>query len=230
MKLKATAVLVGSLIFFASIIVAQSLITNVPRDETPTTSPVQQLTQRVNDFHGLQAIQIVRHDPENEITETTFEGLKKTVIDVDLELGESIENQMILLRPFQGDSREFKIEQQFETSMAIGDEGPHWDFVNWKHYTSEWREIKKLEDNKFLTSKVPEQDATNFPSVTPQEIYQLVTKEGNERWAALARQCNSPNDGPCYVGLSRISFRISAKDKGEWKVIHRINYSIPLGC
>lgn len=189
---------------------------------TPTASPAV--------AGRLERIKILRHDPETELTEQTFEAAGRSTFDRDLELGESIENQIISLDRSAGDTRAFRVEQQFETSMAIGDEGPHIDLVNWKHYTADWKAIEKVGENRFLTARIPEADTQRFPSVTAQEIHQVISKAGGKRWGDLARQCKTPFVGPCYVGLSRISFRISANENGVWKEIHRINFSIPLGC
>lgn len=179
---------------------------------------------------NLAAIEIIRYDSELPTTETKIENLSAEEVDFDLDLSESIENQMIALNTYPNDLREFKVEQQFETSMTISNEGPHMDLIDWKHYTSDWQEIKRIEGNKFLTSKISESDSIRFPKVTSKEIYKEVLKGGDRKWAEYARSCKSPNDYPCSVSVSRISFRIMAKEYGQWNVIHRINFMIPMGC
>jgi hypothetical protein len=178
----------------------------------------------------LEAIEIVRFDPEFEVAETKIEDLSDKPIDFDLDLSHSIENQVIALHFYPNDSREFKIEQQFETSMSVSDEGPHLDLTDWKHYTSDWKEIKRLEGNRFLTSKISESDYGRFPKVTSKEIYKAVLKRSGERWANYARSCKTPDDAPCLVSVSRISFRIKAKQNGKWNIIHKINVFVPMGC
>jgi len=37
---------------------------------------------------------------------------------------------------------EIKLYQSFENSITIINEGPHCDLVKWKHYNSEWKELK----------------------------------------------------------------------------------------
>lgn len=178
----------------------------------------------------LEAIEIVRFDSEFESPEIKVDDLSAKPIDFDLDLSQTIENQIIVLHPHVNDSREFKIEQQFETSMSVSNEGPHLDLTDWKHYTSDWQEIKKLEGNKFLTSKISESDYGRFPKVTSKEIYKAVLKDGGKRWADYVRSCKTPTDAPCLVSVSRISFRIKAKENGKWNIIHKINVSIPMGC
>jgi hypothetical protein len=178
----------------------------------------------------LAAIEIVRFDPEFEIDETRIENLSAEPVDFDLELDHSIENQIIALHAFPNDAREFKVEQRFETSMSVSDEGPHLDLTEWKHFASGWKEIKSLGGNKFLTSKIPESDRSAFPKVGRDEIYEAVLKYGDKKWADYARTCKSPNDGPCSVAVSRISFRVKAKENGKWKTIHEMNVFVPMGC
>ena len=189
-----------------------------PQPETPDT----ELT-----------IVIRRHDPDFEFEERSIAITpavpRHTVIDLDL--GESIENQLILLHPLPYQMQEYMIEQQFETSMAIGDEGPHYDMTHWKHYTSPWREIRSVARNRFLTSRLSESDNIRFPKVTSAQIVEAFRKDGaDKRWLNLARTCSGPNSGPCYISVSRISLRISVKENDRWQPVHTLDFTIPMGC
>lgn len=179
-------------------------------------------------------IELRRHDPEFEITERTINidpAAKPFSTNIDSDLSESIENQIVAVHPIPDRGEEFKVEQQFENSMAIGDEGPHWDFVDWKHYTSPWRGLESVGTRQFLTRKLSEDDYTKFPRVSNKEIVRLLKKRGASKgWIEHARTCSTANSGPCYVSTSRISLRISIKEDNRWKVIHTINFSIPMGC
>lgn len=177
----------------------------------------------------LDAIEIIRHDDTYDFAGRVFKNLSEHPIYVDLDLGESIENQTILLRgasPYV----EFKIEQQFETSLTVMDEGPHLDLTDWKHYRSEWREIKKLDDNKFLTLKLSEADSSRFPKVSMREIYSEVARRGDDKWTKLARSAKTVNDYPLGVGVSKISLRIKVREDNQWRVIKRLEFIIPMGC
>lgn len=182
----------------------------------------------------LDSIEMLASWTENQRTEKEpsvfFENLSSATVDYEADLSETVYDRVIILHPFLNDSREFKVERQFETSMALSDEGPHLDMTDWKHYTSNWQELEKIESNKFLASKISEADGERFPKVTRKEIYDAVLKDGGKRWANYSKTCKTVNDGPCYVAISRISFRIKAKEKGQWKIIHRINFSVPMGC
>jgi hypothetical protein len=174
------------------------------------------------------AIEIAaRPDSEFPFDGMKFDGLSGEAIDVDLGLGNDIENQIIILHTDADDAREFKIEQQFETSMTVTAEGPHFDLTDWKHYVSAWREIKHLERNRFLIATISESEATKFPQVTNAQIQRAVR---DKRWMNLARDCDTANTYPCAVSVSRISFKIKTKENGAWKTIRQLNFYLPMGC
>jgi hypothetical protein len=178
----------------------------------------------------LKAIEIRQGDEDHPIQEMIFENTATKVINIDLDLGDNIENQKIVLRPHDGETREFKIEQQFETSFQVHNEGPHIDLKDWKHYRSNWEEIRAVEKNVFLTPKLREADHTKFPQVTRTEIYNAVFNAGGREWAQKTRRCQTLTDSYCNVGVSRISYRIMVKESGQWKVINQLNFDIPMGC
>lgn len=180
-------------------------------------------------------IEIRRHDPEFQIEERSISvdpGLKSSSTDVALDLSETIENQLIILHPIPyQQQQEYKIEQQFENSMALGAEGPHYDLDHWKHYTSPWQVIESTGRNRFIVRSLSEDDYARFPKVSTQDIVDFLKKDGaSKRWIDLARTCKSADSGACYTTASRIGLRISTKEGSRWKLIHTINFSIPMGC
>ena len=191
----------------------------------------------------LKAIEILNSGDADalEETPTKFENLTADIISVELALGEDIENQFILLHADPAaPAAEFRIEQQFETSLTVMDEGPHVDLTEWQHYRSPWRAIREVEPHKFLTSKAPASEATRFPKVTREEISRAVREqvkgwdaedqESAPRWARLARSCKSATEYPCGVSISKISFRIMVRSAGVWEPIQRIDFLVPMGC
>lgn len=235
-------ILVAALSAFAIGIIAASVWFSQPPRTTARNTPIalnetlraqetiQLAPRNTNARRNLAAIKVINHDSEYPITETEFENLTSVAIDHELDLGDSIENQIIVLKSQPNDSRDFKIEQRFETSMTVSDEGPHIDLTGWKHFTSEWREIKKLDSHRFLTSKTSDADRVRFPKVTKKQIYDAILKASDREWAEKARGCASPNSEPCGVGVSTVSLRISARENNAWSVIHQINFLIPMGC
>ncbi len=137
MKRKIIYLVVGVLTFILGVTVASLLVINqqtlveVEIESSPiidrvlietkvSNQPINPVYQQKNSPgkpKHLAAIEIVRFDPEIEVGEIKVEDLLVKPIDFDLDLGNSIENQIIALHPYRNDSREFKIEQQFETSV-----------------------------------------------------------------------------------------------------------------
>jgi hypothetical protein len=179
-------------------------------------------------------IQFPNNDPDSDFEERSISidpAGNPTSTNIALDLGETMEDQLIILQPIPYQQQEFKIEQQFETSMALGDEGPHYDLDRWKHYTSPWQEIPATGRNRFVTPSPAEKDLSRFPKITTREIISFLKKDGaSKRWIELARTCKDSNSGACYTTASRISLRISTKEGGRWKLIHTINFSVPMGC
>jgi hypothetical protein len=178
----------------------------------------------------LSAIEIKNFDPSVPITPREYKFLAKGVITDELDLGEDIENQLIILHLTPGATRELRVEQRFETSITIMDEGPHLDLIDWKHYYSPWREIKRLGENRFLTLKTDESESGRFPKVTAAEIKQAILKAGGKEWAKLVRRIKGPNDYPSGVGVSKISFRIAVKENERWQAVMLLHFKIPMGC
>ncbi len=178
----------------------------------------------------LHAVEIVQHDKERYLRPMKFENTAEVTWDVDLDLGDDIENQLIVLRPTPATGREFKVEQQFETTFQVSGEGPHIDLMDWKHYRSPWRELKRMGDDAFLIPVISEADARRFPAVTKRERYRAVLRASDKDWANKARRCRTLTTEPCSVGVSRISLRVKVKEEGRWKLINRFNFMIAMGC
>lgn len=203
----------------------------LPLADDPPLFPEPPAIRSTSKTGELAAIGIFTQiDMESGPVERRIERPSRPPVYMDMELGENIEDEVIALYPFPGDKREFRVEQQFETSMSVTEEGPHLDLTDWKHYTSEWRELKRIEKNWFRTFTLTEEERSRFPAVTREEIYKVVLKDGGKGMAELARTCKGPKEGACIVTASRISIRILARINGRWTVIHQIDAMLPMGC
>jgi hypothetical protein len=178
----------------------------------------------------LTAIEILSSDDETPIARREYKNLSSREVIDHLELEEKIENQTIVLHPVAGTNVELKVEQRFETSLTVMDEGPHLDLTGWKHYRSAWVDIKRLGENRFLTSRVDPSEYSRFPRTTPAEIRQAVLAAGGRRWARLVRNVRNPNDYPAAVDVSRISLRVSVKDGSLWRPLVVVHIDLPMGC
>ena len=188
--------------------------------------------EAANYLHGIE---IRNADGSIPYSETTIEFPSPTVIRLNLGLGDPM-TKSITLQP-RIDGREFKVEQRYETSLTLMNEGPHMDLLDWKHYISEWEEVESRDGLTFLSKEV---SSDEFPTVTSAKIIGAVraesakwSKQGydvGERWIDLARQCPGPTTYPCGVSVSKITLRIRVKEPDLWKDILTIELQIPMGC
>ena len=178
----------------------------------------------------LQAIKLNPVEPE-----TTFE-ITSDVIRVNLAVGETSAHAIMLISASDA-STEFKIEQQYETSLTISAEGPHMDLVHWKHYLSPWSEIEKTGDLEFRSRQV---FGNEFPMTSRTEIIEAARNElklwsqqgfdAEENWIERAGQCDDPWTEPCGVGVSKVRLKIKVREAGDWKDIQMIEFVVPMGC
>jgi hypothetical protein len=185
---------------------------------------------------NLEAIELKQLTPgEQRVRGQRFDDLTQDPLDIELDVREDWDGGLLILHPFPGDLREFRIEEQFETSMSVvsydpGPELAQLDLTDWKHYTSGWSELKNLGENKFQVRSRTTKETQKFPAVTRKEIYDIVAKREGKWWGKLAGTCKSADSEPCFVWTSRRSFRVFAGTNGKWTLIHRIDTRGTLGC
>ncbi len=157
--------------------------------------------------------------------------LDQDSIDLDVELGEDIFGQKVVLVPAKGaEGRSFKIQVQTVTSMTVDGGGEHLDLLDWKHHVSEWTDLKPVGKLEALMPAYSEEEAARFPAVSPQEIRQAVLKAGGPVWVRKVKAMKGPNDDPATVTISTVRLRILVQDGKDWKVLHQVNFNLPLGC
>lgn len=184
----------------------------------------------------LDAIEILSIERKSIGEGATIKKVTEKLIQVDLGLGEPIA-KLIILHSKMGEDYEFRIEQQYETSLSLMDEGPHMDLLNWKHYVSEWKILESVGRHSFVSKEVV---SDKFPKVTTAEIIQATkeqsarwAREGynpEERWVKIARKCKIPTEYPSGVSISKVRLKISVKTGKGWKEIHGIDILVPMGC
>jgi hypothetical protein len=199
--------------------------------DTPAAEPYDILGKNGN----LKAIELKQLTPgEQRVRGQIFDDLSSQPLDIELGVREDWDGELLILHPFHGDLREFRIEEQFETSMTVSQDMSgaiaQLDLTGWKHYTSAWSELKNLGENKFQVRSRPTEETRKFPAVTRKEIYDVVVKKEGKWWGEIAGTCKSADSGPCFVWTSRRSFRIFASIHGKWTLIHRIDTHGTLGC
>ena len=123
--------------------------------------------------------------------------------------------------------------------MAIGNEGPHIDLLDWKHCASAWKVLTPGKAGEFVLPMPTEAEASCFPPATSAEIaaalrqalrgYGMQDAEG-ERWLQLAASVAVPGDAPSYIAVSKVRLRIETRDaKGGSETI-TLEFMLPMGC
>ena len=142
----------------------------------------------------------------------------RTVSITDLELGDVVEGATVELAVGPAPAGEWRLQMQYETSLSISDEGPHLDLLDWKHHTSEWRDLERLSPTRFRVPTLTEEEQERFPSYRPEELREAVLKAGDEGWLELL--------GGGSVGVSSIRLRVIAPGAEPFVVA----FSIAMGC
>lgn len=127
---------------------------------------------------------------------------------------------------------ELIVEQRFETSVSLSNEGPHQDLTQWKHGHTAWVRLEKVAPAEFQIIELSPETELPFPEVTTEEIVAALKKKKDvePHWFELAAQCKTARTAPCGVGVSRISFRIQRRAKGRTQVLWRADLLPPMGC
>jgi len=151
---------------------------------------------------------------------------------INLELGDTIESAMVEVVPRVDDDRDLALQYQIETSMTIMDDGPHIDLVDWKHYTSDWINLQRIDARRFRLPKIESnyELASQFPTYTVDELYEAAMAAGGHRWADLAREWPRPEDGRVGVGISTVRIRVVAHEPGGMETLFTLHISVPMGC
>ena len=172
----------------------------------------------------LTISQLVIWDEKKEL-----DKIQKDSVYLSVELGETVEEQLISIKTTQ--LTNIKIEQRYETSITIMDEGTHCDLTEWKHYYSEWKHLKKINTEQFICEKYDESDWVKFPKIDIDELKGEVKKQCGDRWYDLVKDIKSPTEYPSGVSISRYFLRVIGLNKENGQVITKIIiFETPMGC
>lgn len=140
-------------------------------------------------------------------------------------LAESIEGQTIKFSGYE-QTEDLKIEQCYQTSVTIMDEGPHCDLLDWKHYTSPWKTLRQTEAGLFRCLRYTLKEHEKFPEASTAELKDAVKEHCGEEWSEVVKH---PLEYPAGVGISTYFLRISGKKEGA-SFVKIIAIESPLGC
>lgn len=141
------------------------------------------------------------------------------------EVGATIEGAIIKVNGYE-QLKDLKIEQRYETSVTIMDEGPHCDLLDWKHYDSPWITLRPIDEGLYKGVEYTMKEHEKFPKVTAAELKAAVEKHCGEAWS---KQVSHPQKYPAGVGISTYFLKISGIKDGK-PFIKNIIIDSPLGC
>lgn len=165
---------------------------------------------------------------------TNSDGKEITQIQTDTAyvyagVGENIEGQLISVSSTQ--LTDLIIEQRYETSITIMNEGPHCDLREWKHFYSEWKPLQTNSTGQFVGDSYSEKEHQKFPDFSITELKQKVKEQCGEEWYKLVANISQPIAYPCAVTISHYYLRITGKHKTSQQTLTKfIIIEAPMGC
>ena len=123
------------------------------------------------------------------------------------------------------------IYQRFENSITIMNEGPHCDMLKWKHYTSGWEKVEKLDKFNYKASSITEEQMEQFIPVDLDEFKKAVKVHCGENWMNLIQDIQTINEYPCGIGTSKIELKIRLSNSETSNALEKIiEFDIAMGC
>ena len=164
-----------------------------------------------------------------EVDQKRLSNFTTDTIIFYISVGEMLSGQTMTIT--STDFTDFSVEERFETSVTVTNEGPHCDLTEWKHYLSEWKSLKKDQSGKFITEIYAGKETSKFPVVEMKDLTKVAIEKCGEHWSEPLRNATSPKEYPCSVGISRYFLRITGQraDNGE-PVIRTVILEQPMGC
>jgi len=149
---------------------------------------------------------------------------------LETELGDSV--RMVKVEQGEDTPREkLRIRFQYQTSLALGNEGPHLDLLDWKHCTTAWQSIADPGDGHFDIPPPTTRQASCFPSFGQAELLAAVRAHGGEgKWITLAKDVSRAGQGASYVAPSLLRMQVQHWDGAAWVVDLEFDVPIAMGC
>jgi hypothetical protein len=184
--------------------------------DTITTIKFNELSISIN--------RLIIYDEDKKINQ-----IQKDTVEIYLELGETIEGQLISLSSEQ--LTDFTIEQRYETSVSIMNEGPHCDLTDWKHFYSDWKQLQLNKTGQFICAKYSEKEYEKFPKISIDDLKKKVKEQCGDEWLKLVEKVKTPTEYPSGVSISRYYLRITGQRKDNGQTVTKlIVIETPMGC
>ncbi len=167
---------------------------------------------------------ILEKDSRKDNANPDFNG----VLFFKLNNEEALEDKTVSVKHHK-DFRNIEVFQKHENSIAIIDDKSHGDIINWKHYYSSWKPLKKLSrNNKFKVLPISEIDATRFINVDIDELKTFVNDVCGDTWSDAIKDVRSLNDYPTKIVVSKMYLRILMTDIDGYKTEKILIFEVPL--
>ena len=194
-----------------------SILTNDEENvDTITTIKFNELSISIN--------RLIIYDEDKKIDQ-----IQKDTIEIYSQLGETIEGQLISISSDQLTG--LTIEQRYETSVTIMNEGPHCDLTDWKHFYSDWNKLQANSKGKFTCDRYTEKDYEKFPKISIADLKQKVKEQYGDDWFKLIEKVKLPTEYPSGVSISRYYLRVTGQRKDNRQTVTKlIVIETPMGC
>ena len=194
-----------------------SILTNDEEDvDTIITIKFNELSISIN--------RLIIYDEDKKIDQ-----IQKDTVEIYSELGETIEGQLISISSDQLTG--LTVEQRYETSVSILNEGPHCDLTDWKHFYSDWNKLQANSKGQFTCDKYTEKDYEKFPKISIADLKQKVKEQCGDDWFKLVKKVKLPTEYPSGVSISRYYLRVTGQRKDNGQTVTKlIVIETPMGC
>ena len=158
-----------------------------------------------------------------------IDQIQKDTVEIYAELGETIEGQLISISSDQLTG--LTVEQRYETSVTILNEGPHCDLTDWKHFYSDWKRLQPKSTGQFICDKYTEKEYEKFPKISIDDLKQKVKEQCGDEWFKLVEKVKAPTEYPSGVSISRYYLRVTGQRKDNGQTVTKlIVIETPMGC
>ncbi|WCE04519.1 hypothetical protein [Pseudoxanthomonas sp. JBR18] len=145
------------------------------------------------------------------------------------EIGETV--GLVQAAQAAGQQVPLRLRVQYQTSLALADEGPHLDLLDWKHCTSAWHAIAVDGNVRFAVLPPSEAESTCFPTFSQSELLAAVRRQGGEaHWQNLARGVSRAGEGASYVAPSLLRMVLEQWDGRGWVRVTQLEVALAMGC
>ena len=150
------------------------------------------------------------------------------VLFFKLNENETIEGNTVSIKHHQ-EYRSIEVFQKHENSIAIIDDKSHCDIINWQHYYSSWKPLKKVSsNNKFKALPISEKEASRFIDIDIEELKTVVNNACGESWGDAIKDIKSLNEYPIKVVISKVYLRILMTDIDGNKTEKILIFEVPI--